>query len=93
MTYSSSSFQNTVDQSVQLGWGAAYGDWFFSGSQSYASSSDPIVETAAQTDRETYVTALNASYQFNSKMSLDRGLNQDLNYVGSGSTPICIFWV
>jgi hypothetical protein len=81
--YSSSSFQNTVDQSVQLGWGAAYGDWFFSGSQSYASSSDPIVETAAQTDRETYVTALNASYQFNDKISLDMGLNQNFDYVGN----------
>ena len=85
--YSSSSFQNTVDQSVQLSWGTAYGDWFFSGSQGYTSTSNPNIQTAAQTDNEAYSTALNASYQFNSKMSLDMGLNQDLNYVGSGSTP------
>jgi hypothetical protein len=85
--YSSTSFQNTVDQSVQLGWGTAYDDWFFSGSQSYASSSDPNVETAAQTDQETYSTAFNASYQFNDKMSLDVGLNQNLNYVGNGASP------
>ena len=84
--YSSSSFQNTVDQSVQLSWGTAYGDWFFSGSQSYASSSDPNVETAAQTDREIYSTALNASYQFNDKISLDMALNQNFNYVGNGAS-------
>jgi Putative beta-barrel porin 2 len=83
--YSSSSFRNTVNQSVRLGWGMAYHDWFFSGSQSYASSSDPNIETASQTDRETYSTAFNASYQFNSKMSLDMGLNQMLYYVGNGS--------
>jgi hypothetical protein len=85
--YSSSSFQDTLDHSVQLGWGAAYGDWFFSGSQSYASSSEPLVETAAQTDQENYSTALNASYQFNDKISLDMGLNQNFNYVGNGGSP------
>jgi len=85
--YSSSSFRNTLDHSVQLGWGTAYGDWFFSGSQSYVSSSTPLVETAAQTDQETYSTALNASYQFNDKISLDMGLNQNLNYVGNGGSP------
>ena len=85
--YSSSSFKNTVDQSVQLGWGTAYGDWFFSGSQSFASSSDPNVETAAQTDQEIYSTAFNASYQFNDKISLDMGLSQNLNYVGNGASP------
>jgi hypothetical protein len=84
--YSSSHFRNTLDHSVQLGWGTAYDDWFFSGSQSYASSSDPNVETAAQTDRETYSTAFNASYQFNDKISLDMGLSQNLNYVGNGGS-------
>ena len=81
--YSSSSFQDAINQSVRLGWGSAYGgDWFFSGSQSYASTSNPQVQTGAQTDNEVYVTALNASYQFNEKMSLDMGANQTLNYVG-----------
>jgi len=85
--YSSRSFQDTLNQSVRLGWGSAYGnDWFFTGSQSYASSSDPEVETAAQTDREAYATALSASHQINSKISLDMGLNQNLNYVGNGGS-------
>jgi hypothetical protein len=80
--YSSSSFQNTVNQSVQLGWGTVYGDWFFNGSQSYVSTSNPDVATAAQTDQETYSTAFDAVYQFNDKMSLNVGLNQIFNYVG-----------
>ena len=84
--YSSSAFRNTVDQSVHLGWGTAYGDWFFSGSQSCSLTSDPNIETAAQTDQETYSTALNASYQFNDKMSVDMGLGQTFYYVGNGST-------
>jgi hypothetical protein len=85
--YSSRSFRNTVDHSVRLGWGMAYRDWFFSGSQSCASSSDPNIATAAQTDQETYSTAFNAAYQFNDKMSLDLGLNQTFYYVGNGATP------
>ena len=79
--YSSSNLQDTVSHSVQLGWGTAYGNWFFSGSQGFGSSSDPNVETAAQTDQQNYSTALNASYQFNDKMSLDVGLSQNLNYI------------
>jgi hypothetical protein len=83
--YSSTNFQNTVDQSVRLGWGTAYGnDWFFNGSQSYARTSEPQVETAAQTGQETYATALNASYQMNDKMSLDLGLSQNFNNILSG---------
>jgi hypothetical protein len=82
--YSSSSFQSALNQSVTLGWGSSYGDdWFFNGSQSYASSSNPEVQTAAQTDQETFATALNASYQFNEKISLDMGANQTFNYVGN----------
>jgi hypothetical protein len=83
--YSSTNFNNTLDQSVRLNWGTAYGnDWFFNGSQSYARTSEPQVETAAQTGQETYSTALNASYQMNDKMSLDLGLSQNFNYIESG---------
>ena len=45
--YSSSSFKDTLDHAVQLGWGTAYGDWFFSGSQGFASTSDPNIVTAS----------------------------------------------
>jgi hypothetical protein len=84
--YSSRNFQNTVDHSVQLAWGSGYGDWFFSGSQSCVFSSDPNVETAAQTDQQTYSTALNGSYQINSKVSLDLGLSQNFDYIGNAQS-------
>ena len=84
--YSSSAFSESVDQAVHLGWGTAYGnDWFFSGGQSYTSTSDPNVQTAAQTGQEAYATALNASYQINEKMSLSLGLGQSFSYVDQGS--------
>ena len=82
--YSSSQFRNTVDQSAKLGWGAAYhDDWFFTGSQSYASTSDPNVETAAQTDQQTYSTLFDANHTLNDQLSVDLGLTQNFNVIGN----------
>jgi hypothetical protein len=82
--YSSSQFRNTVDQSVNLGWGAAYhDDWVFTGSQSYASTSDPNVETAAQTDQQNYSTTFDANRTLNDQLSLDLGLTQNINVIGN----------
>lgn len=79
--YSSSSFQNTVNQNALLQWGTPYRDWFFNASQSFAYSSEPTTVTAAQIPQQNYVTLFNASCQINDKMSLDLGLSQNLNYI------------
>jgi hypothetical protein len=79
--YSSSSFRDTVDQSVNFAGGLAYENWVFGLSQGYSSSSDPLAETGAQTDQETYHTALKASCLLNSYLSLDLGFNQDFRFV------------
>ena len=84
--YSSSDLQNTLDHSVQLGWGTAYGNWFLHASQGVSITSDPQVETAAQTDEQSYSTAVSAAYQFNDKISVDLGLNQSFNYYSSGNS-------
>lgn len=84
--YSSSQFKNSVNHSAQLQWGSAFHDWFVTASQAYTKTSDPQAETAGQTDQQIYSTALNATYQFNDKLSADLGVNQNLNYVGSGQT-------
>jgi hypothetical protein len=84
--YSNRKFDNNVNHDARLGWGTAYYDWFFSGAQSCSFTSDPQVETGAQTDQQTYSTALNAAYQFNDKMSLSLGLNQNLNYLQSSGS-------
>jgi hypothetical protein len=84
--YSDSQFQNSLDQSAQLAWGSGVGDWFLKASQGYSISSDPTIETAAQTDRENYSTALDATYEVNQKISLSFDLSQNLENVGNTTT-------
>ncbi|MBU6410775.1 MAG: outer membrane beta-barrel protein, partial [Verrucomicrobia bacterium] len=81
--YSSKRFQNTLDHAARLTWGTAYEDWFFGASQSYVSSSEPLIETGAQNDRESYATTASASHQLNSKLSMDLGLSQNFDYIGN----------
>ena len=84
--YSSSRFRDTTDQSVALDGGTAYQDWVFGLSQRYASSSQPLVETGAQTDQVTYSTAINAAYSMSSKISLDLAVSQNFRFVGEKIT-------
>jgi hypothetical protein len=76
--YSNSRFHDSLDHAVTLTGGTSYEDWTLGLSQGFTLSSDPLVETATQTSQETYTTAINASYQFNSKMSTDLGLSQNI---------------
>lgn len=78
--YSSSQFQNTLDQSVGLKWGTIYQDWVLGFSQSYSSSSAPLIQTGTQTDTENYSTAANATYRFNSKISADFAISQNFSF-------------
>lgn len=79
--YSNNHFKDEFDNSVSLTGGTAYADWLFGFSQSYVASSSPQAETGTQTEEETYSTALTASYAFNSKLSLDMSINQNLDFV------------
>jgi hypothetical protein len=79
--YSSSEFQNTLAEAVQLNGVTAYEDWVFTLSQGYNSSSQPLVQTGVQTSQEDYATGLSAAYQINSKLSLSLSGAQTLNYV------------
>ncbi len=76
--YSNSRFHDSLDHAVTLTGGTAYEDWTLGLSQGFTLSSDPLVETATQTSQETYSTAINASCQINSKMSIDVGLGQNI---------------
>jgi hypothetical protein len=46
----------------------------------------PTIETGGQTGSESYSTALNAGYRFNSKLSLDMGISQGLRFLGNESS-------
>jgi len=76
--YSNNRFHDTLDHIITLTGGTSYEDWTLGLSQVVALTSDPVVETAAQTTQETYTTTFNASYQINSKMFTDLGLNQNI---------------
>ena len=82
--YSSKQFRNTVDHSVALTGGTTYEDWLLAFSQSYASASEPLIETGAQTDTDTYSTGLNAVGHLSSAVSLELSLSQVFEYVGQG---------
>jgi hypothetical protein len=84
--YSSSAFRNTINQFVQLQWGTTWRDWLMTASQSYAHTDDPQIETAGQTEQDTYSTAFNGVYQFNDRLSMNIGLNQTFNIYGQTSS-------
>ncbi len=86
--YSNSHFKDELDHAVTFAGATSYEDWLFGLSQSYTDSSSPQTETATQTEEENYLTALTASYAFNSKMSLDMSLSQNFDFVDNafGST-------
>lgn len=75
--YSTSKYKDTLAHSVSLAGGTSYQNWSFSLFQGYSRSSDPLIETARQTDQENFNTRLGASYHFNSKWMLDLGLSQN----------------
>jgi hypothetical protein len=79
--YSNRQFQDTTDQAVTLAGGTVFRDWTFGFSQSYASSSQPLIETGAQTDLEVFSTSLSARYPMNSVLTLDLGASQTFSYV------------
>jgi hypothetical protein len=84
--YSSSQLQSSLNHTASLSWGTSYEDWVLGFSQGYNRSDTPLIETGAQTKQESYSTAIHASYQFNTKISLDMGVNQNFNYVGNGGS-------
>lgn len=84
--YSNRQFQDTLDHNVRLLGGTTYEDWFFGLSQTYASSSATLVETGTQTEQQIYSTTLKASYHFNSEMSVDLAINQNLVFAAQFSS-------
>ena len=79
--YSSRQFHNSVDQSASLMGATHYEDWSFSLSQNANISSDPLTETGAQTDQQSYSTALSAVYAFADKWSANASVDQGISLV------------
>jgi len=79
--YSDRQFHDGVNQSASINGSTHYEDWSLGISQGISSTSDPLTETAAQTDQQQYSTALSAGYAFNDKWTANMGLNQSIALV------------
>ena len=76
--YSNPQFKNTTSEYVTLHGGWSNEDWDLGLTQSYISSSDPLVETGVQTAQEAYVTGLTAIHPVSSEVTLQLALNQNI---------------
>ena len=79
--YSNHQFHNNVDQSASLTGATHYEDWDFNLSQGVGITSDPLTETGAQTDQESYSTALSVAYAFADKWSANASVDQGISLV------------
>jgi hypothetical protein len=79
--YSSRKFADGTDQSAVLAGQTSYQDWSYKLSQTYSSSSAPLLETEAPTEQVNYMTALSADRQLGSHLSAQLGANQNFRTV------------
>jgi hypothetical protein len=77
--YSGKEFKDTLEHSVLFAGETSYENWSFGLSQSYSSTSQPLIETGRQTDQEAFGTSLTASHYFNSKLMLELRVSQSIN--------------
>ena len=84
--YSSGQLQSSLNHSAALSWATSYEDWSLGFSQGYSRSDSPMIETGAQTDQQGFSTALNALYQFNTKLSLSMGVSQNISLISSSGS-------
>jgi hypothetical protein len=83
--YSSPLLKDALNQAVSLSGFTTYEDWSFNLSIGYSDTSDPLIETAGQTDQQVFSAGVGAVYHLNSKVFFTFGLNQSLNYYGQTS--------
>jgi hypothetical protein len=84
--YSDSRFTDGVDHSVFLQGQTTFGGWNFGLAQGFSESSQPLIETGAQTKEETYPTTLSAGRALNDRLSLSLGLVQNLRFLGGDTS-------
>jgi hypothetical protein len=83
--YSNPHLPDGTDELVVLAGKTSYQDWGFNLSQTYSSSSAPLLETEALTEQENYRTDLQASKQLGNQLSAQAGLDQDFQSISYGT--------
>jgi hypothetical protein len=85
--YSNPVFKDTLGQAVSLIGSRTFHDWSIRFTQGYVYSSQPLVETGAQTTEQIYTTDLTITHRLDPQWLLETDLDQSLQYtVGFPST-------
>ena len=90
--YSSSLFQDTVDQSAKLGTNLTYEDWAFQVAQAYSKSADPLIETGRQTGQQSYGTDFKGLYGSGAAQQLSLEVDFDQNILFATLSPSTYNW-
>lgn len=80
-------YDNTVNHSVTLGGWAEYQNWRFRLNHATAITSDPLVETAQQTDQTTHSTALGATWDRAGRGAFDFSISQTMRFREESALP------
>ena len=79
--YSNDAFEDVVGHHAAITGGGTHVDWTWGFLQKYAVDHDVILETAAQTLRESWDTDFRLALQLNSKLMIDSSFQQHLRHV------------
>jgi hypothetical protein len=84
--FSDPRFRDTLDHSLSLVGGTTFKQWTLGITQGYTRTDEPLVQTGAQTEEQSYSAALNATYKFADKLSLEMDAGADLQFLGQNSS-------
>jgi len=76
-------YDDTVDHTVALNGSATYQNWRFRLNHATAITSDPLIETAQQTDQTTHSTGIGATWAFRPQGVLDFFIAQNIRLTDS----------
>ncbi|MEO5959997.1 MAG: hypothetical protein ABIR80_12845 [Opitutaceae bacterium] len=76
--YSNQAFSDTLDHALTLSGTTSYDDWTFQFTQGFATTSQPVIETAAQTESKNFSAGVLANYRLGRRTLLDTGINWSL---------------
>jgi hypothetical protein len=88
--YSNPTFQNSVDQQASLSGHFSEGAWAYGVSQTYARTSQQLIETGRQTPEQTYTTGFNALFGAGNAFTLS--LVADQSILTSNAVPDADTW-
>lgn len=81
--YTNKTFRETLDHNANISGQLVVGAWTARFDQGYSSTTDSLVETARQTDRETVTTRFGLRKTFSRRLFGESSVGQSLSYVSS----------